>query len=105
PAAAQEPLDPTAAIEHHRLQSAVHKPLPEQYIWTQGDSAAASKISYDWAKQDFKADPHYFRHTFTVASAPKAATLYIAGPRSARVFLNGQLVDNVKSDLGAPIGM
>ena len=105
PAAAQEPLDPTAAIEHHRLQSAVHKPLPEQYIWTQGDSAAASKISYDWAKQDFKADPHYFRHTFRVASAPKSATLYIAGPRSARVFLNGKLVDSVKSDLGAPIGM
>jgi hypothetical protein len=105
PAAAQEPLDPTAAIERHRLQSAVHKPLPEQYIWTQGDSAAVAKISYDWAKQDFKVDPHYFRYTFTVASAPAAATLYIAGPRSARVFLNGHLVDQVKSDIFAPIGM
>jgi alpha-L-rhamnosidase len=105
PALGQNPIDPTATIARHRLESEMHRPLPEQYIWTAGDAVAAGKISYDWSKQDFKAAPHYFRHTFSVASAPPRATLYVAGPRSARVFLNGRLVDSVKSDLSHPLGM
>ena len=98
-------LDPTSGIEHPRLESALHRPLPEEYIWTAGDAQALSKISYDWAKQSYKARPHFFRRTFTLASAPKAATLYLAGPRSARIFLNGKLVDEVASDLDHPLGM
>jgi alpha-L-rhamnosidase len=98
-------LDPTAEIEHPRLESSLHRPLPEEYIWTAGDAQALSKISYDWAKQSYKAAPHFFRRTFTLASVPKAATLYVAGPRLARIFLNGKLVDEVASDLDHPLGM
>jgi hypothetical protein len=105
-AAAQEPpLDPTAALAHPRLESEIHHPLPEQYIWTRDDAIALAKISYNWSKQDFKADPHYFRRIFQVAAPPATATLYIAGPRWARVFLNGKLVEDVKSDLDSPLGM
>ncbi|MGA2147031.1 MAG: alpha-L-rhamnosidase C-terminal domain-containing protein [Bryobacteraceae bacterium] len=99
------PLDPTAEIEHPRLQSSLHRPLPEEYIWTAGDAQALAKITYEGPKESYKAAPHFFRRTFTVTAVPKAATLYVAGPRSARIFLNGKLVDEVASDLDHPLGM
>ena len=33
---------------------------------------------------------------------PPDATLYLAGPRSAKIYLNGKLVDQFDSDLTAP---
>ena len=103
--AAPLPLDPSFAVSHHRLQSELHKPLPEQYIWTAGDASALAKVSYDANRPELRTAPHYFRHTFQVSSLPAQATLYIAGPRSARAFLNGRLVDSVTSDINHPLGM
>jgi alpha-L-rhamnosidase len=64
--------------------------LGEQFIWTKGD-AAALRPGYQASVrgQDDKIAPHYFRGHFVVDTMPKEATLYIAGPRSATVVLNG----------------
>jgi alpha-L-rhamnosidase len=100
-------LDPARDIKQPRLESAMHQPLPEQYIWTAGDAAALQKDNarYLFAGPTVKAEAHYFRTRFSVAKVPREATLYIAGPRSAKVYLNGQLVDDVASDIASPLGM
>ena len=36
---------------------------------------------------------------------PREATLYIAGPRSVDVWLNGILAEHVESDVTSPLGM
>jgi alpha-L-rhamnosidase len=72
-------LDPTRSIQRPQLFSSVANPLPEQYIWTRGQEHG-----------DQRAVPHYFRVKFQVASVPAAATLYLAGATTARVYLNGQ---------------
>ena len=50
-------------------------------------------------------EPHYFRAHFHVDSVPREATLYIAGPRSVSVWVNGQPVEKVASDTSSPLGM
>ncbi|GAC1664280.1 MAG: hypothetical protein NVS9B4_19660 [Candidatus Acidiferrum sp.] len=81
--------------------------MPEQYIWTAGDAAALhpDHNAYGFAKPDVKAQPHYFRQTFTISTVPSAVTFYLAGPRSARIYVNGKLTDEVQSDLSHPLGM
>jgi hypothetical protein len=46
-------LDPARDIKQPRLESAMHQPLPEQYIWTAGDAAALQKDNarYLFARQ------------------------------------------------------
>jgi len=90
-AAGQEPyqpvrLDLTGDIASPRLQSALHHPLPEQYIWAPG---ATEK---DWGRT------FYFRDTFSLKAIPAVATLYVAGPDQVRVFLNGRLEGNAQRD-------
>ena len=58
---------------------------------------------FPWNRPDLRAAPHYFRAHFYIASVPEAATLYIAGPREARIYLNGHLLDEFSSNLDAPI--
>ena len=66
--------------------------LPEQYIWTANDAAAvADGARYVQHNQTEKTAPHYFRSSFRLTAVPRRATLYLAGPRQARVYLNGQL--------------
>ncbi len=71
-----------------------HAPLAEQYIWTADDAAVIthpqelSRLKRD----DFKVEPHFFRTSFTLAQPPPKATLYVAGPRIAHVWINGNLV-------------
>jgi alpha-L-rhamnosidase len=93
------PLDPTRFIVTPDLESARHKPLPEQYIWTASDSAPNS------ATHSMRSEPHAFRRTFSLTTVPSAATLYIAGPRSVQVWLNGQLAEQVESDPTSPLKM
>ena len=84
------PLDLTANIENPGLESTVHKPLPEQYIWLPAPAGT-----------DAKADetmPRYFRASFTLESIPPAATLYVAGPEHIRAYLNGQLIATADRD-------
>jgi len=60
------------------FESTLHQPSKNQYIWY-GPPAAEGEM-------------RFFRSQFELASAPHAATLYVAGPRSATTFLNGQIV-------------
>jgi alpha-L-rhamnosidase len=89
------------------LERDIHKPLPEEYIWTSNAQveAAGSAIIYKFPGVAEQTEKHYFRHEFQVGSLPKQATLYVAGPRYEKVWINGQLADEVSSDLSSPLGM
>jgi len=100
-------LDPTRQITAVDAAPSQRVPLPEQYIWTAGDAAAlhADHNNYGFRNPDVKSAPHYFRYTFQLAQVPPTATLYLAGPRSAKIYLNGALVDQVASDVTSPLGI
>jgi alpha-L-rhamnosidase len=67
--------------------------LREEFIWTRGDAAALNPAMQAKVRgQNDKIEPHYFRRRFDVGVVPRQATLYVAGPRSAKVFLNGTQV-------------
>jgi hypothetical protein len=90
----------------HRHHSAARTALPEEYIWTSGDITIprSDRNKFPWPRQQLRIDPHYFRSTFSVDATPSAATIYVAGPRSAKVYLNGKLAASFNSDIDAPIG-
>ena len=97
------PLDPIRGtlVLHHPP----HSLLREQFIWTQGDAAALNPaLQASVRGQDQKIEPHFFRAHFRLAAIPAHATLYLAGPRSADVYLNGvrvlTLTDNGKREKG-----
>ncbi len=100
-------LDPVRQPGAVVLESSTHKPLPEQYIWTKEDAvpndaaAAAGWVSGTGSDMG----PHYFRRTFDVSSVPAEATLYVAGPRSATIYLNGQQVGSYQLNLDFPMGI
>ncbi len=100
------PLDPTRAVTAPVMESSIHTPLPEQYIWTR-DSLTdnSAKVEYRFPGLMEQTEPHYFRDSFNIASAPAEATLYIAGPRSVKVWINGSLAESVSSDTSSPLGM
>jgi len=99
-------LDPTRDLRQPALEGAQHQPLPEQYIWTTGDATANAKLLiYTFPKITEQTEPHYFRRNFSVAAVPKDATLYIAGPRSIKVWFNGKLAESTESDVTSPLGM
>ena len=89
------------------LEKSLHQPLPEEYIWTASLAAEASgsSIIYQFPGTMEQTEHHYFRHAFDLAEVPKEATLYVAGPRWEKVWINGQLADEVSSDLSSPLGM
>ncbi len=84
------PIDPARALPlAAEPQRAL---LPEQYIWTANDATAiADGARYVQHNQTDKIALHYFRVSFRLRAVPRRATLYLAGPRQARVYLNGQL--------------
>jgi alpha-L-rhamnosidase len=98
-------LDPTRNITQPILESSQHQPLAEEYIWTTNDTAANAKVLYTFPAVTEQIEPHYFRRSFQITSAPKQATLYIAGPRRVKVWLNGRLAEEVESDITSPLGM
>jgi alpha-L-rhamnosidase len=88
------------------LEKDIHTPLPEEYIWTAGaDAVSGSAVIYKFPGLMQQTEKHYFRHAFELAEMPKEATLYVAGPRWERVWINGQLADEVSSDTSSPLGM
>jgi alpha-L-rhamnosidase len=88
------------------LEKDIHTPLPEEYIWTaSADAAHGSAVIYTFPGLMEQTEKHYFRHAFDVAAVPKEATLYVAGPRWERVWINGQLADEVSSDTSSPLGV
>ncbi|MES2390745.1 MAG: alpha-L-rhamnosidase C-terminal domain-containing protein [Acidobacteriota bacterium] len=100
------PLDPTRGLTGP-LESSLHQPLPEQYIWTAPDHAAAitDKIQYTFPKVTEATEPHFFRKIFALDQVPAQATLYLAGPRSASIYINGKLVRGVDSDVTHPLAI
>jgi len=89
-----------------KLERDVHTPLPEEYIWTaNAEKSQGSAIIYKFPGLMEQTEKHYFRRAFEVASVPKNATLYVAGPRWEKVWINGQLADEVSSDTSSPLGM
>jgi alpha-L-rhamnosidase len=99
------PLDPTRNLTQPVLESSGHTPLPEEYIWTASDRPADDKLIYTFPKVTEQIEPHYFRERFEVTALPRQATLYIAGPRRVKVWINEQLADEVESDVTSPLGM
>ena len=89
-AQAAPPLDPTRNLVIP--PESTHQPLPEQYIWTHGGPPVGQA----------EVQPRFFRASFNLTAVPKDATLYLAGPRSAKIYLNGKLIDHFDSDLTAP---
>jgi len=93
-AAEQNPPKPIAYLDPARDKSALQPPptstLTEQFIWTKDDAAALDPgLQAKVRGQNDKIAPHYFRARFRVDKVPAQATLYIAGPRSAAITLNG----------------
>ena len=97
-------LDPTRTLIP--TSQPTHRSLPEQYIWTANDVTAQRPDSskFPWRRTQLRVAPHYFRAHFDVKGLPHSATLYIAGPREAHVYLNGHLAADLYSDVDAPIG-
>ena len=93
-----EPVDPTIGRKG-LAQSELHKPLPEQYIWATGD-AKTDEAKRDEAKTEV---PRFLRRTFQLSAPPAQATLYVAGPREAQVFLNGEQVGDFASNPAEPV--
>jgi hypothetical protein len=75
-------LDPTLDISVPTLESAIHAPLPEQYIWSGQPGGEGEGVFL------------YFRKSFSLRNVPKTATLYVAGPNWLRVYVNGRLLAN-----------
>jgi hypothetical protein len=95
--------EPLCSASVARTVGRAHTPLTMRYIWTADDAAVRTEPrDLSRIKQsDWKIEPHFFRKTFTVASVPAHATLYIAGPRSVRVWINGRLAATLRFD-GSP---
>jgi alpha-L-rhamnosidase len=102
-AAAAGELDP--AGNPASLHRPVHTALPEQYIWTAGDAAALrpDHAKFNYRERARKIEPHVFRGTFRLSQIPAEATLYVAGPRSVKVYLNGELVLDAAADPKSPL--
>lgn len=87
-------LDPSLLIQRPWIVGKHHTPLTEEYIWTKNDAAVLRPDATlsNLKKDDWKVDPHAFRAWCTVQRAAKQATLYLAGPRHVRVWMNGVLL-------------
>lgn len=85
-------LDPARWLQSSQMESAIHTPLPEQYIWTTAQTKDMNGL-------------HYFRRTFDLSSVPTHATLYLAGPRQATIYLNGSEVGHYQLNLNFPMGI
>jgi hypothetical protein len=82
-------LDPTRNLGNPVLFSSFHQPLPEQYIWTK-DPERLNREQRD--------EPRYFRAHFHVDDPSTPAILYLAGPRGAEVYVNGQSAAHLEAD-------
>ncbi len=85
-------LDPTRTIANPQLFSSFHQPLPEQYIWTRSEPSQTQE------QQDA---PRWFRVHCHIDEVPAVATLYVAGPRDAEAFVNGERAGHFAADPGS----
>jgi hypothetical protein len=84
----------------------MHQALPEQYIWTREDAVPEKpNINGSWTSEgNTHLEPHYFRRSFAVRTVPRVATMYVAGPGAATVYLNGERVAHFQSAMEVNIG-
>lgn len=96
-------LDP--ARDTSKLHRPVHTPLAEQYIWTVNDAAALRRdhAKFTYRDRDRKIETHVFRFSFNIDKVPRLASLYLAGPRHVRAYLNGKLVLQADADPQSPL--
>jgi hypothetical protein len=87
-------LDPSRVVQQVWMVGTFHAPLPEEYVWTAGDAAVTQDKQplSELKRDDWKVQRHFFRKVFDLEKKPLKATLYVAGPRSAKVWVNGALV-------------
>ena len=97
------PLDPSQGVSLERQNA--HPPLREESIWTAGDVTALrpDRNKFPWNAVERRTEPHYFRAHFSLSSIPQHGTLYLAGPRSAKVFVNGTPVGQFSTNTDEPI--
>ena len=97
------PLDPSRGITLGQPDAG--PTLKEEYIWTSGDVTAlrSDRNKFPWNAVERRTEPHYFRAHFWLSSIPQSGTLYLAGPRSARVFLNGTPIGQFSTNTDQPI--
>ena len=102
-AAQTEPLDPARNLPLH--DRATLSPLPEQYIWTAGDVTVQrpDRSHYPWNRTDLRTGVHRFRVHFQVGNLPHSGTLYLAGPRWAKAWLNGVPLGEFSTGTDQPI--
>lgn len=81
-------LDPARHLMPAQLEGRLHAPLPEQYIWTYPGRKASGALA-----------PRYFRQTFRLRQVPRHATLYVTGPRQAKIFINGREIGHYQTNL------
>ena len=79
-------LDPTLDIAKPRLESSVHTPLPEQYIWSALPGSMGEGVY------------NCLRKSFSLKKVPRVATLYAAGASYIRVYINGRLLAAAERD-------
>ncbi|MFP5231440.1 MAG: alpha-L-rhamnosidase N-terminal domain-containing protein, partial [Acidobacteriota bacterium] len=91
-----EQLDAARSPDTLTLESTVHTPLPEQYIWTDASSLTAERKGLG---------SHYFRRTFPLSQLPDKAEMYVAGPSEARIYVNGRKVGQYQLDPSFPMGI
>lgn len=96
-------LDPTRGLA--AAAQPEHPPLRAEYVWTANDVTVRrpDHNKFPWNRPERRVDPHFFRAHFRVDTLPKDATVYIAGPREAHVYLNGQLLGDFSTNVAAPI--
>lgn len=106
PQIADADLDPTRNITSPQLESQLHQPLPEQYIWTREDAIPEKpNINGSWTSEGAThMEPHYFRRSFDVGTVAGTATLYIGGPGKATLYLNGERVAQYQTAMESNIG-
>lgn len=97
------PLDPSRGIALNRQE--MRPVLREEYIWTSGDVTAlrSDRNKFPWTAVNRRTAPHFFRAHFHLKTIPQNGTLYLAGPRSARVFLNGTVIGQFSTNPDQPI--
>lgn len=97
------PLDPSRAL--HFQSNPPSASLQEEYIWTAGDVTAKrpDRSKFPWTATDRRVAPHFFRESFSLSTVPQNATLYLAGPRWARVYVNGQALGEFSTNTDQPI--
>ena len=78
------PLDPSRGVTAPVMESKIHTPLPEQYVWTATEKKSG-KLVYKFPAITAETEPHYFRAHFRVGRyAARGDAVYRGAARQFR---------------------